>query len=111
MDSLKNGSLVNFSLKSNHDSDTEHRLPSKQKGNKFVGGYFTFTLCMVIVMRLFSDGDFSGIYTLGVAVQCLGFYLLLAKVDRHKSVAGISARTLEIYILVFAFRLCSTTMR
>jgi len=111
MNALKNDVLTNFSFKSNTDSDTDIRLPSKQKDNKFAGGYYTFTLCMVIVMRLFSDGDFSGIYTLGVAVQCLGFYLLLAKVDRHRSVAGVSAKTLELYVLVFAFRLCSTTMR
>lgn len=110
-DSMKIDSIVNFAFKSNPDYDTDARLPSKQKDNKFVGGYFTFTMCMVIVMRLFSDGDFSGIYTLGVAVQCLGFYLLLAKVDRHRSVAGISAKTLQIYVLVFVFRLCSTMVR
>jgi hypothetical protein len=84
---------------------------SGKHGHKIAAGYFTFTLCAVIVYRLFSDGDFSSIYTLGVAVQCLAFYLLNAKVEMQKSVSGISAKTLQVYVLVFVFRLISTLMR
>merc|ERR1719182_1276207 len=84
---------------------------SGKKGNQIASGYFIFTLCAVIVYRLFTDGDFSSIYTLGMAVQCLAFYLLNAKVDMQKSVAGISAKTLQVYVLVFIFRLSSTLTR
>merc|ERR1719316_1849071 len=84
---------------------------SGKRGNQIASGYFTFALCAVIVYRLFTDGDFSSIYTLGMAVQCLGFYLLNAKVDMQKSVSGISAKTLQIYVLVFVCRLSSTLMR
>jgi hypothetical protein len=84
---------------------------SGKKGNQIASGYFVFSLCAVIVYRLFTDGDFSSIYTLGMAVQCLAFYLLNAKVDMHKSVAGISAKTLQVYVLVFVFRLSSTMVK
>merc|ERR1719335_1773734 len=74
-------------------------------------GYITFTLCAVIVYRLFTDGSFASIYTLGVALQCLAFYLLNAKVDMQKSVSGISAKTLQVFVLVFVCRLTSTLLR
>jgi len=84
---------------------------SGKRGNQIASGYFIFTLCAVIVYRLFTDGDFSSIYTLGMAVQCLAFYMLYAKVNMQRSVAGISAKTLEVYVLVFLFRLSSTLLR
>ena len=74
-------------------------LPSQRKRDgygKMMSGYFMFLLAAVVVARLFSDGDFSGIYTLGMAVQCLAFYMLYAKVNMQRSVAGISAKTLEV---------------
>merc|ERR1719240_260716 len=74
---------------------------SDKRGNQIASGYFIFTLCAVIVYRLFTDGDFSSIYTMGTAVQCLAFYLLNAKVDMQKSVSGISAKSLQVYVLVF----------
>merc|ERR1719473_516493 len=81
---------------------------SGKRGNQIASGYFVFMLCGVIVCRLFTDGDFSSIYTLGMAVQCLAFYLLNAKVEMQKSVSGISAKTLKVYVMVFVFRLTST---
>ena len=89
-------------------------LPSQRKRDgygKMMSGYFMFLLAAVVVARLFSDGDFSGIYTLGMAVQCLAFYMLYAKVNMQRSVAGVSAKTLEVYVLVFSFRLSSTLLR
>merc|ERR1719191_1836865 len=84
---------------------------SGKRGNQIASGYFCFALCAVIVYRLFTDGDFSSIYTLGMAVQCLAFYLLNAKVEMRKSVSGISAKTLKVYVMVFTFRLCSTMVK
>ena len=68
-------------------------------------------LVEVIVYRVFSDLDFSSIYTLGMATQCLAFYLLTAKVDMQRSVSGISAKALKVYVMVFSIRLCSTMFR
>jgi len=94
----------------NGSSDTWGSSSGK-RGNQIASGYFVFSLCAVIVYRLFTDADFSSIYTLGMAVQCLAFYLLNAKVDMQKSVAGISAKTLKVYVMVFVFRLSSTMVK
>jgi len=73
--------------------------------------YFIFFMSTGVVLRKFSDKDFSAVLTLGAGVQCLGFMLLLLKVQYQKSVAGISAKTLMIYLAVFLFRLSSTCVK
>jgi len=75
------------------------------------GTYFVFLSCVGLVLRHFSDRDFSTVLTLGAGVQCLAFYLLLQKVKRQRSVAGISSKMLEMYVLVFVFRLSSTLIK
>jgi hypothetical protein len=109
MDSMK--TAIETAVSSCCSRDSGYRLNSKRAGYQFSGGYFVFMLCAAVIKHLFSDGDFSAIYTIGVGVQCLGFYLLLAKVQRERSVSGISAKTLELYVLVFICRLSATCLR
>jgi len=59
----------------------------------------------------FSDKDFSFLLTLSGCVQTLGFFLLLHKIRVQKSVAGISSKTLQVYVFVFIFRLSSTLVK
>lgn len=73
--------------------------------------YTVFITACVLVYRDFTDRDFSAVMTLGSAVQCFGFFLLLHKVKISGSVAGISSKTLEMYALVLMFRLSSTLFR
>jgi len=73
--------------------------------------YFVFLMCVGVVLRHFSDRDFSTVLTLGAGVQCLAFYLLLQKVKRQRSVAGISSKMLEMYVLVILLRLSSTLIK
>jgi len=73
--------------------------------------YFVFLLCAGVTLRHFSDRDFSTVLTLGAGLQCLGFFLLLQKVKRQKSVAGISSKMLEMYVLVLVLRLSSTLIK
>ena len=73
--------------------------------------YFVFALVSGVVAKHFSDMDFSAVLTAGAAVQCFGFYLLLQKAHSTHSVAGISSKTLELYVLAFAFRLPCTCLR
>lgn len=73
--------------------------------------YITFVLCALVVLRKLSDGDFSAVLTFGSGVQCLGFFLLLMKIMRRRSVAGISSKCMEVYCLVFIFRLSSTLVK
>lgn len=56
----------------------------------------------------FSDLKFSAIITLGAAVQCLGFCLLRLKVRKQNGVKGISSRSLQLFLVVYACRLYST---
>jgi hypothetical protein len=83
-------------------------MQSKKTGYRYYAGYFVFMLCVAVVNYLLDNLDFSSIYTVGVGVQCLGFYMLLAKVHKTRSVAGISAKTLQLYVLVFVCRLYTT---
>jgi len=73
-----------------------------------LSAYVTFALSIVVVLRQFSDGDFSAVLTLGAGVQCLGFTILAMKIRDQKSVAGISANMLQMYVLVLVVRLTST---
>lgn len=73
--------------------------------------YLIFTCCALVVAKEFSDRDFSAVMTLGSGVQCFGFYLLLHKVKVQNSVAGISSKSLQMYVLVMLFRLSATLFK
>jgi len=84
----------------------------RKTANLFVvGSYLLFALCGLVVAKEFSDRDFSAVLTAGSGAQCLGFFLLLQKIKTQNSVAGLSAKTLEMYALVLCFRLCSTLFK
>jgi len=76
-----------------------------------VASYCLFLLCGAVVAKEFSDRDFSAVLTAGSGAQCLGFFLLLHKIKVQGSVAGISSKTLECYVLVLMFRLGSTLFK
>jgi len=94
-------------------SSNEATLCSEKQREKISIGtsYVTFVLCAVVVLRKFSEGDFSACLTFGSGIQCLGFFLLLMKIQRRRSVAGISSKCMEVYALVFIFRLSSTLVK
>jgi len=70
--------------------------------------YVGFLTTFVLLMRLTSDYDSSMIMSIGSGVQCLGYFLLLQKVNKTKSVAGISSKMLEMFVCSMVFRLTST---
>lgn len=73
--------------------------------------YVVFSLIATVVWRQFSDRDFSTVLTLGSGIQCLGFFLLLQKIRVQRSAAGVSSKTLQMYVIVFLFRLTSTCVK
>jgi len=82
---------------------------SRGRENMAIGtSYLVFAMCCFVVAKEFSDHDFSAVLTLGAGVQTLGFLALLLKVRAQKVVKGISAKTLEMYVGVFVFRLGAT---
>jgi len=75
-----------------------------------LSGYALLICGIVIAQRCIADLGFSSVLTLGAAFQCLGFYTLLIKVERAKSVAGISSKTVHLYAAVLFLRLGSTCL-
>jgi len=80
----------------------------KDETSFVLSGYALLVCGVVIARRLLENVGFSSILTLGAAFQCLGFYTLLIKVERAKSVAGISSKTIHLYAAVLFCRLGST---
>jgi len=80
----------------------------KDETSFVLSGYALLVCGVVIARRLLAEVGFSSILTLGAAFQCLGFYTLLIKVERAKSVAGISSKTIHLYAAVLFLRLGST---
>jgi len=73
--------------------------------------YVVFAMCACVVMKEFSDHDFSAVLTFGAGVQTLGFLSLLLKVRAQKTVKGVSSKTLEMYVAVYMCRLASTLVK
>jgi hypothetical protein len=73
--------------------------------------YFVYACLALVVWSHFSDKDFSYVCTLAGLVQTLAFFLLLNKMRTQKSCAGVSSKTLQVYVLVFTFRLSSTMVK
>jgi len=99
-------------------SDMECQMPMEEaprsrarEGLCTVSAYVLFVLVMGFLMREFSDQDFSAILTMAAAVQCFGFILLLHKIQSYQTVAGLSARSLELYAIFFVLRLTSTCQK
>merc|ERR1740138_691665 len=76
-----------------------------------VSAYLWFGMMTGYVADQFSDQDFSAILTLSAAVQCFGLLLLNYKVAKTKTVSGLSARSLEMYVGFFLFRLSSSLFK
>jgi hypothetical protein len=73
--------------------------------------YFQFGLISLVVYCVFSDAGYSSVLTLGAALQCFAFYSLLQRVERQKSIAGVSMKTLELYMVFLIMRLACTLTR
>jgi hypothetical protein len=67
-------------------------------------GFFSVSL---IVYSLMSGGDFSFLMTYGAMSRMFGFGILNLKTFKSKRATGISAKTLQLYTVVFVFRLTS----
>lgn len=76
-----------------------------------VGSYIMMILTALYMWHEFSDRDFSFLLTLAGASQTLGYFLLVHKMKSHKSAAGISSKTLQMYVMMLCFRLNSTMVK
>ncbi|KAJ8599689.1 hypothetical protein CTAYLR_004753 [Chrysophaeum taylorii] len=83
------------------------QLLSKQRKNGMLPAWGAFICLSLFVFFVFSDGDFSFLLTYSSLSRCFGMLLLVVKLQRSKSAAGVSAKSLQCYVVVFATRLCS----
>ncbi|KAL7534397.1 hypothetical protein ACHAXR_005846 [Thalassiosira sp. AJA248-18] len=67
-------------------------------------GFFTASLFVYFMM---SGGDFSFLMTYGAMSRMFGFGILNVKTFLSKRATGVSVKTLQLYCLVFFFRLTS----
>lgn len=67
-------------------------------------GFFTVSLFIYSVL---SGGDFSFLMTYGAMSRMFGFGILNVKTFMSKRATGVSIKTLQLYCLVFFFRLTS----
>lgn len=59
---------------------------------------------ILLTYLFFSDGEFSLIFTLAGTVQTFGFALIIMKIRRSRSVAGLSRETFICYFIIFFLR-------
>jgi len=98
-------------------SDSHKTMKPKNRFKKFQGHVLankanillwgTFFVFVLFVYHFLSDGDFSFLLTLGGIACCFAVVTLTVKILSQKSASGISVKTLELYAMVFFFRLCS----
>ncbi|CAK9010762.1 ER lumen protein-retaining receptor [Durusdinium trenchii] len=69
--------------------------------------YVTGGALVLFVYHVLSDGDFSFLLTLGSLTRFFAFLMLVVKFRTEKLCNGVSLKTLELYAIVFAARLCS----
>merc|ERR1719498_1529223 len=70
-----------------------------------------YAVCLLLsctVIHHVSDYEFSSVLTLSVFFQTLAFVLIALQIDAAKSVAGVSAKSMALFAVSLAFRLCST---
>merc|ERR1719160_948663 len=101
------------SLHEDHSQRVE-TLDSVQ--DMFVGAsmkcvYAFFMVAFYMTAEHLSDLDWSVILTFGSIFQTLGWYALLHKIVKQKSVAGVSLHTVKLLIIVYAVRLWTIVMK
>jgi len=66
--------------------------------------WIVLAIIVLILYFVFSDGQFSLIFTLAGTVQTFGFALVVLKIRKSRSVAGLSRETFICYTIIFAIR-------
>merc|ERR1719326_1111548 len=82
----------------------EFKMLSGTQGFKVWGG---FVAAVFTIFWVFSSGDFSFLLTLSSLVSMFSFLMVAIAIESCKSVAGVSLKMMECYILVFFCRLCA----
>jgi len=107
--------IVSSKYASIHESKPKNdSLDSIQ--DMFVGAsmkcvYAVIAFFFYLFAERMSDLDWSVILTLGSIFQTLGWYALLHKIMKQKSVAGVSLHSVRLLVIVYAVRLWTTVVK
>lgn len=72
-----------------------------------VKAWTAFILGVFVLFWMCSDGDFSFLLTLSSLISMFAFAMVLMKIEKTKTVSGVSCRMYECYVALIAARLCS----
>ena len=72
-----------------------------------VKAWTLFIGAAIVVYVFLSDRDFSFLLTLSSLVSAFCFFMVALKIERTGSVAGVSLKMMECYLLLLGARLCS----
>lgn len=95
------------------DSSDENKAKSGKKSfaihalNKNVYIWMGFFSASLVVYSFLSGGDFSFLMTYGAMSRMFGFGILNVKTFKSQRATGVSIKSLQLYFLVFFFRLTS----
>jgi len=108
--------IVSSKYASIHEDVSPKTDPLDSIHDMFLGAsmkcvYAFFGLMFYLFAESVSDLDWSVILTFGSIFQMLGWYALLHKIMKQKSVAGVSLHTVELLIIVYAVRLWTTVAK
>jgi len=90
------------------DSASKPKASRSQLFSGVGGIYMMCAFVACLIWKTYSSKQFSSILTFASLVQLGGLLLLTIKVRATKSVAGISSKTLEMYLIFFMCRLGNT---
>lgn len=72
--------------------------------NKDVKYWIGLVVIILLLFFIFSDKEFSVIFTLSGTVQTFGFALIVIKITRSRSAAGLSKEMFICYTIIFSIR-------
>jgi len=91
---------------------TSHDKASKSEQSKgMVGCYLICGMIWCYVSGRHSYRSFSSVLTFGAMLQLAGFLFLTVKVRAQRTVAGISSKTLQMYLVFLVCRLGNTCFK
>lgn len=91
--------------------DSQDKASKSQQSKGMVGCYLLCGLLWCYVSGQQSHRSFSSVLTFGAMVQLAGFLFLAVKVRAQRTVAGISSKTLQMYLVFLLCRLGNTLFK
>jgi len=113
MAALADGIDFIFDLVSDMTSSSRIKPSGVDYGGYKKGSALIVSMCVflwLVVWDEITQKDFSAIVTAGSTVQVVGFLILMIRIRTTKSVAGLSSKSLQMFVLYLCARLPATCL-